>query len=52
MRGNWFLASANSDIFEFVTEHLTLDPSSFNAATFGAELGINLSQRFDVVLRL
>jgi hypothetical protein len=50
LRGNWFMASAKSDIFEFVTEHLTLERSSFNTPTFGAELGINLTQRFDIVV--
>jgi hypothetical protein len=49
MRGNWYFASAKSDIFDFVTEHLTLDRSSFNAPSFGAELGINLTERFDLV---
>ena len=50
LRGNWFLATANSDIFEFVTEHLTLESSSFNAPTIGAELGINLTERVDLVV--
>ena len=49
MRGNWFLPRASSDIFDFVTEHLTLERSSFNTPTFGAELGINISNRLDVV---
>jgi hypothetical protein len=50
VRGNWFMARADSDIFEFVTEHLTLERSSFNAPTFGVELGINVTQRLDIVL--
>jgi hypothetical protein len=52
MRGNWFLASAGSDIFDFVTEHLTLERSSFNTPTFGAELGINVTPRIDLVFGL
>ncbi len=50
MRGNWFVASAGSDIFDFVTEHLTLDRSSFNTPTIGAELGINLTARIDIIV--
>lgn len=50
MRGNWFVASAGSDIFEFVTHHLTLERSNFNTPTLGAELGINLSERVDLVV--
>jgi hypothetical protein len=49
MRGNWFVASAGSDIFDFVTEHLTLERSSFNTPTIGAELGINVTTRIDVI---
>jgi opacity protein-like surface antigen len=49
MRGNWFIASAGSDIFDFVTEHLTLEESSFSTPTFGAELGINVTSRVDIV---
>jgi hypothetical protein len=49
MRGNWFVASAGSDIFDFVTEHLTLEQSSFNTPTLGAELGINVTPRIDIV---
>jgi hypothetical protein len=48
-RGNWLLASANSDIYDFVTEHLTLERSSFNTPTFGGELSINVTPRIDVV---
>lgn len=49
LRGNWFMASANSDLFDFVTKHLTLERTSFNTPTFGGELGISLSSRLDLV---
>jgi hypothetical protein len=49
VRGNWFMASAKSDVFEFVTEHLTIERSSFNTPTFGAELAINVTSRIDVI---
>ncbi len=49
IRGNWVFASAGSDIFDFMTEHLTLDKSSFNTPSFATELGINVAPRLDVM---
>jgi hypothetical protein len=49
MRGSLLKASANSDIFDFVTEQLSIDKSDFNTGSFGAELAVSLSPRFDVV---
>jgi hypothetical protein len=49
VRGEWVMASANSDIFDFVTDQLTLDKSSFHAPGFGMELGFSLSERLDVI---
>lgn len=49
VRGEWLIASAGSDIYDFVTEQLTLEKSSFNAPGFGAELGVSLTPRIDVV---
>ena len=49
VRGEWVLASAGSDIYDFVTEQLTLEKSSFNAPGFGAEVGVNLTPRLDIV---
>ena len=49
VRGEWLVASAGSDIFDFVTEQLTIEKSSFNAPGFGAELGIVVAPRLDIV---
>jgi len=49
VRGDWLFASAGSDIYDFVTEQLTLEKSSFNTPGFGAEVGVNLSPRLDLV---
>jgi opacity protein-like surface antigen len=49
VRGAWAMASAGSDIYDFVTKQLTLEKSSFNAPAFGAELGIVVASRLDVV---
>jgi hypothetical protein len=49
VRGEWLFASAGSDIFDFVTEQLTLDKSSFNAPGFGMDLAFTLTDRLDLV---
>lgn len=49
VRGSWMLARGGSDIFDFVTTNLTLERSSFNQATFGGELSINITPRIDVM---
>lgn len=49
IRGEWVFASARSDIFDFVTDQLTLEKSSFHAPGFGAEFGVNVTPRLDVV---
>ena len=49
MRGSWVMLSANSDLFDFVTEHLSVDKSDFNSGSFGAEMAVNITPRFDIV---
>ena len=49
VRGNWFMASAGSDIFDFVTDQLTLEKSNFNTGSLGVEFGLNLTPRVDLV---
>jgi hypothetical protein len=49
VRGNWFLASAGSDIYDFVIEQLTIDKSDFNTASFATDLSIYATPRLDVV---
>lgn len=48
-RGSFLVASANSDIFDFVTKQLAIDKSDFNTGSFGLEMGYSLSPRFDIV---
>lgn len=49
VRGGWVFASAGSDIYDFVTDQLTVEKSSFNAPGFGAEVGVNLTPHLDVI---
>lgn len=47
-RGNWLFASANSDLFDFVTDQLTLDKKDFNAPGFGVYFSHSFTSRLDV----
>jgi hypothetical protein len=49
VRGNWIMASAGSDIYDFVTEHLTIDKSDFNTASFSTDVSIYAMPQLDVV---
>lgn len=49
-RGNWLTASAGSDLFDFITDQLTLEKSDFNTGAFAAEVGVNVTPRVDVLL--
>jgi len=48
VRGSLFVASANSDIFDFITDQLLLEKSDFNTGSFGAELAFSLTPRLDI----
>lgn len=49
VRGNWLISSAGSDIFDFVTEHLSIEKSDFNAATFAMDTAFSVTPRLDIV---
>jgi hypothetical protein len=48
-RGSWVFARAGSDLFDFVTDQLTLDSSDFNARAISGELGIVLTPRLEAL---
>jgi hypothetical protein len=49
VRGSWNIAAAGSDLFDFVTDQLTLDKSDFNGPGIGGEAAVALTPRLDVV---
>jgi hypothetical protein len=49
VRGGWMMASAKSDIFDFVTRELSVDKSDFNTGSFGAEAGFSVTPNLDIV---
>ena len=50
LRVGWSVARAQSDIFDLVTDTLTLDRSDFATIAVQAELGVRVSERLDVTL--
>jgi opacity protein-like surface antigen len=49
VRGSMLFASANSDIYDFVTDVLAIEKSDFNTGSFGAEFGVSISPRVDII---
>ena len=49
VRGNWLIATAGSDIYDFVSQHLTIDKSDFNTATFATDVSIYAMPHLDIV---
>jgi hypothetical protein len=48
-RGGFAYAMANSDVFSFVTNQLTVDRFDFSSPTFGANIAIRLSSSTDIL---
>ena len=48
IRGAWVFASANSDLYDFVSQHLTVDKKDFNAPMIGFDVGWAMTSRFDL----
>jgi opacity protein-like surface antigen len=49
VRGSWVFARAGSDLFDFVTDQLTLESGDFNAPAVAGELGIILTPRLEAL---
>lgn len=48
-RTGWLFARADSDLFDFVREHLTIDKNDFNAPAIGADVDVALTDRASIV---
>jgi opacity protein-like surface antigen len=48
VRGSWFMASAGSDFYDFVTDEFTLEKDNFNTGSFTAEFGVAVNDRFEI----
>ena len=52
VRGQWHVARADSEIFDFTSELLTLEKSDFNAPGIGVDVGFPIASRLDVLVGL
>ena len=50
MRGGWAFNLADSDIYDFLTENLTLSDSDFSGPAFALDVGVRATSWLDVVL--
>jgi opacity protein-like surface antigen len=48
IRGGFASPTAGSDVFSFAAKNLTLSKGDFGSASFGADLGLRLSDRLDL----
>jgi hypothetical protein len=48
IRGGWVFARAGSDLYDFVTQTLTLEKEDFNAPGFGADVAFSITPRLAV----
>jgi hypothetical protein len=46
--GGFLFASAGSDLYEFVTDQLTIEKKNFNAPVIGGRVGVMISPRLEV----
>ncbi len=49
IRGGWTISRAEGEIYEFLTEMLTLEKSSFSAPTLALDIGWGVGDRVDLV---
>jgi len=46
-RGSWLFARAGSDWYDFVSEHLTVEPDDFSVPGFGVDVSVALTPRVE-----
>jgi hypothetical protein len=52
VRGGWLFANTGTDLYDFVSDQLTIDGKDFNTSSISGDLGISLGPRFDVIATL
>lgn len=50
--GGFLFANAGSDVYDFITEQLTLEKKAFNTPIYGGRLGFAIGQRIEVAVLL
>ena len=52
IRGGWLFTNTASDLYDFISDQLTVDGSNFNTASIAGDLGFSFGSRFDVIATL
>lgn len=52
LRGGWLFANTGTDLYDFISDQLTIDDADFNSSSIAGDLGISLGSRFDVIATL
>jgi hypothetical protein len=52
VRGGWLFASTGSDLYDFITDQLTIDQSGFDTWSMSGDFGFSLNSRLDVIATL
>lgn len=49
IRGGWLFANTGTDLYDFISEQLTVDGKDFDTSSISGDFGISLGSRFDVI---
>jgi hypothetical protein len=52
LRGGWLFANTGTDLYDFISDQLTIDGKDFNSSSIAGDFGILLGSRFDVIATL
>lgn len=51
-RGGWLFANTGSDLYDFISDQLTIDGTDFDTSSFAGDFGISIGSRFDIIATL
>jgi hypothetical protein len=52
LRGGWLFANTGTDLYDFISDQLTVDGKDFNTSSISGDFGISLGPRFDIIATL
>ena len=52
VRGGWLFANTGSDLYDFITDQLTIDQSGFDTWSMSGDFGFSLNSRLDIIATL
>lgn len=52
VRGGWLFANTGTDLYDFISDQLTIDGKDFNTSSISGDIGMSIGSRFDVIATL